>query len=78
MRKWKNKAEEFDGLDKKPLADIFLRTSEAPQVVKGLIFFIRKRVSGTDIIVSDKDLKLVRWGCKVAVDALTIVANEES
>ena len=64
-----------DGLDKKALMDVFLHTSEAPQVVTGLIFFIRKVVSQTDL-VPEKEVKLVRWGCKVAVDALTIVANE--
>ncbi|RLL95459.1 hypothetical protein CFD26_100943 [Aspergillus turcosus] len=64
--------------NERPLMEIFLRTQDTPQVVKGLIFFIRKVVSKTDIVESEREQKLVRWGCRVAVDALNVVANEDA
>lgn len=62
--------------DEKRLADIFLRTREVPHVASSLIFFLRKAVSKTDLVPSGQDRKLVRWGCRVALDALTVVSNE--
>ncbi|TPR08056.1 Major Facilitator Superfamily protein [Aspergillus niger] len=58
------------------LISIFLRARETPQIVKGLIFFLRKVVAKTDIVPSGKELKVVKWGCKVAVDALKVVVKE--
>ena len=58
--------------------EVFLRTRDTPQVVKGLIYFIRKVVAKTDIVPTDKERKLVKWGCKVALDALKIVSDGES
>ncbi|KAJ5306115.1 hypothetical protein N7508_005130 [Penicillium antarcticum] len=60
--------------DEKALMQIFLRVKETPHIGKGLIFFIRKVVAKTDI-VSDEEMKLVRWGCDVAVDALKAVSD---
>lgn len=60
--------------DEKPLASVFLRCSETPQVVKGLIFFLRKKVSKTDIVTSTKDKKTVHWGCKVAMRTLRSIS----
>ncbi|KAJ5154386.1 MIF4-like type 1/2/3 [Penicillium coprophilum] len=57
-----------------PLMQIFLRTKETPHIAKGLIYFVRKVVAKTDI-VSDEELKLVRWGCNVAAAALKAVAD---
>jgi nucleolar MIF4G domain-containing protein 1 len=51
-----------------------LRVQEAPHVAKGLIYFVRKVVAKSDI-VTDKEQKLVRWGCNVAVDALKAVKD---
>ncbi|KAE8356592.1 hypothetical protein BDV28DRAFT_95307 [Aspergillus coremiiformis] len=61
--------------DEKALMEIFIRTRETPQIVKGLIYFLRKVVAKSDI-VSGKEQKLVRWGCGVAVDALKAVVKE--
>ncbi|KAH2534338.1 hypothetical protein KXW97_007878 [Aspergillus fumigatus] len=63
--------------NEKPLMEIFLRARDTPQIVKGLIYFIRKVVAKTDIVESEREQKLVRWGCRVAVDALKVVANED-
>lgn len=66
------KSNSDDAKDEESLMQIFLRVQEAPQVAKGLIYFIRKVVAKTDL-VTEKDLKLVRWSCNVAVDALKAV-----
>lgn len=63
-----------DQRDERALASIFLKCSETPQVVKGLIFFLRKTVSKTDIVASTKDRKTVHWGCKVATRALRSIS----
>lgn len=60
-----------DDRDEKPITRIFDQTHDAaPQIVKGLIYFLRKVVAKTDIVSSAKDRKLVKWGCRVALDAL--------
>jgi nucleolar MIF4G domain-containing protein 1 len=56
------------------LMQIFLRVKETPHIAKGLIYFVRKVVAKSDI-VSPEELKLVRWGCNVAADALKAVAD---
>ncbi|KAK2759872.1 suppressor of glycerol defect [Arachnomyces sp. PD_36] len=60
--------------DDSSLASVFLRCSETPQVVKGLIFFLRKTVLKTDIVASSKDRKTVHWGCKVATKTLRSIS----
>ncbi|KAJ5623149.1 hypothetical protein N7490_011754 [Penicillium lividum] len=61
--------------DEESLMQICMRVQDTPHVAKGLIFFIRKVVSKTDILDSEKDQKLVRWGCNVAVDALKAIRD---
>lgn len=75
-KKKKSKSKDEDEQDEKALLEIFLRARETPQIVKGLIFFLRKVVAKTDIVPSGKELKVVKWGCKVAVDALKVVVKE--
>lgn len=75
--KSKNKDGDEDARDEKALMDIFLRAQETPQIVKGLIYFIRKVVAKTDI-VPDKELKVVKWGCKVALDALKALSSKDA
>jgi nucleolar MIF4G domain-containing protein 1 len=70
--KKKNKSSSDDVKDEESLMQIFLRVQEAPQAAKGLIYFIRKVVAKTDL-VTEKEQKLVRWGCNVAVDALKAI-----
>ncbi|KAL4920985.1 hypothetical protein BDW62DRAFT_153236 [Aspergillus aurantiobrunneus] len=78
--KSKSKSKEEDGaaLEEKPLVEIFMRTRDTPQIVKGCIFFLRKVVAKTDIVASEKELVMVKWGVRVAVDALKFVESEES
>jgi nucleolar MIF4G domain-containing protein 1 len=77
-QKSKKNEKEESTRDEKSLMEIFLRTQDTPQVVKGLIYFVRKVVAKTDIVPSEKERKLVKWGCKVAVDALKIVSEGKS
>ncbi|KAL2868631.1 MIF4G domain-containing protein [Aspergillus lucknowensis] len=74
--KLKSDGEESE-FDEKPLVEIFMRSRDTPQIVKGCIFFLRKVVAKTDIVSSDKEEKMVKWGVRVAVDALKVVEGEE-
>jgi len=76
--KSKSKKEDDDeGRDEKAIMDIFMRVQETPHIVKGLIYFIRKVVAKTDIVPSEKELKVVKWGCRVALDALKVVSSKD-
>lgn len=75
LRKKKNLGSGEPAKDEESLMQIFLRVQDTPHVAKGLIFFIRKVVAKTDIVALEKELKLVRWGCDVAVDALKAVKD---
>ncbi|PYI08815.1 hypothetical protein BO78DRAFT_468294 [Aspergillus sclerotiicarbonarius CBS 121057] len=72
----KKKSADEEGRDEQALMEIFLRARETPQIVKGLIYFLRKVVAKTDIVPSEKEMKVVKWGCKVATDALKVVVKE--
>lgn len=51
-------------------AKIFVQlNSTAPQIVKGLVYFIRKVVAKTDL-VSGKEKSIVKKGCATAIEAL--------
>lgn len=54
-----------------------MKVQEAPQMARGLQYFLKKVVSGTDIAGGEAERETVRWGCKIAVEALdTIVVSE--
>lgn len=78
----KKKAETEEELKDKQavlLTRIFAQTHQAaPHIVKGLIYFIRKVVAKSDIVASSKEKKLVKWGCGLAVNALTGLENKGS
>ncbi|KAL4951433.1 hypothetical protein BDW69DRAFT_170033 [Aspergillus filifer] len=69
--------EEEPALNETPLVDIFMRTRDTPQIVKGCIYFLRKVVAKTDIVSSEKETVMVKWGVRVAIDALKVVESEE-
>ncbi|EEH50390.2 uncharacterized protein PADG_06469 [Paracoccidioides brasiliensis Pb18] len=74
-RRGRDGGEGDEGFDEKALADVFLRTRETPQIVPRLIYFIRKVVAKTDIVVSKRERRVVKWGCKVALDTLKAVSR---
>ncbi|EZF70468.1 hypothetical protein H105_07279 [Trichophyton soudanense CBS 452.61] len=74
-QKHKSEGNTDDGYDEKALVTIFIKTSETPQVIAGLRYFIRKVVTKSDVVTSKRDKKLVKWACKTALDTLSIVAE---
>lgn len=56
----------------KVLLDIFLKPKEISEMASGLQYFLKKVVSKTDIAGSKADQAIVKWGCKVACDALLV------
>ncbi|KAL4819300.1 hypothetical protein BDW67DRAFT_194188 [Aspergillus spinulosporus] len=76
--KSKSKSKLEDSLDEQPLVEIFMKTQDTPQIIKGCIFFLRKVVAKTDIVASEKEAVMVKWGVRVAVDALKVVESKES
>ncbi|KAA8647179.1 MIF4G domain-containing protein [Aspergillus tanneri] len=56
-KKSKDTGKESEMKDEEKLMEIFIRTRDTPQMVKGLMYFLRKVVSKTDI-VSEKEQRL--------------------
>lgn len=65
------------GAEERKVADVFLRTRDTPQVVPGVTHFIRKVVAKSDVVSSKREKKLLRSGCRVAVDTLKVVSDGE-
>ncbi|KMU86960.1 MIF4G/MA4 domain-containing protein [Coccidioides immitis H538.4] len=61
--------------EEKPLVNVFLKARDTPQVVTGLIYFIRKVVAKSDVVASRRDKKLLKWGCKLALDTLKVISE---
>ncbi len=61
--------------DEDSLAQIFVKCRDTPQVVGGLRHFLKKVVRHTDLASSKVEERLVKWGCKVAIDTLTVVSS---
>ncbi|KAI9707148.1 MAG: suppressor of glycerol defect [Candelina mexicana] len=64
--------------DEKPLLDIVMKVKDSPQMARGLQYFLKKVVSKTDVTNGDEDKATVRWGCRIAVDALTVIASAKA
>ena len=68
--------QDFDGSrNEKALMDIFLKPKEISEMAGGLRYFLKKVVSKTDVAGSRLDKEIVKWGCKVASDALSVMAT---
>ena len=61
--------------NEKAVMDIFLTLKDVPELTTGLQFFMKKVVRKTDVAGSKQDQATVKWGCKVADDALTALAS---
>ncbi|KAJ5639476.1 uncharacterized protein N7484_007338 [Penicillium longicatenatum] len=57
------------------LIQIFMQVQKTPHLAKGLIFFIQKVVAKTDLLEKEKQQKLVRLGCEIAVGALKLIRD---
>ena len=47
-------------------------------MAQGLRHFLKKVVSKTDIARGKVDQAIVKWGCKVACDALSLLATQQN
>ena len=63
------------GRDGKPLVAIFLKAGNDLNIIRGLRYFLKEIVSKTDIVATREEQKIVRWGCRVARDALKMVST---
>ena len=61
--------------NEKVLLDVFLKPKEVAEMASGLRYFLKKVVSKSDITASKMDRAIVKWGCKVACDALSTMAH---
>ena len=61
--------------NEKVLLDVFLKPKEMAEMASGLRYFLKKVVSKSDITASKMDRAMVKWGCKVACDALSALAH---
>jgi nucleolar MIF4G domain-containing protein 1 len=61
-----------DKRDNKALLEIFVEVDQAPEMIAGLQYFLKKAVLKTDI-VEKADRKTVLWGCNAVMDMLTRV-----
>lgn len=61
--------------NEKVLLDIFLKPKGIPEMASGLRFFLKKVVSKTDVAGGKVDQVTVKWGCKIAGDALSVMTT---
>ncbi|KAL8973740.1 MAG: hypothetical protein Q9197_002027 [Variospora fuerteventurae] len=66
-----------DSRDEKSVSAIFLQATDSTEMAKGLQYFLRKVVSKTDIAGTEADKETVKWGCKVARDALDVAVSSQ-
>ncbi|TKA79663.1 hypothetical protein B0A49_01413 [Cryomyces minteri] len=63
------------GRSERALLDVVMNVKDAPAMARGLQYFLKKVVSKADVVGSKAERETVRWGCKVATDALTVLAS---
>ncbi|KAF2134664.1 dihydrolipoyl dehydrogenase [Dothidotthia symphoricarpi CBS 119687] len=56
--------------ESKRLLEVFVNVDQAPEMIAGLQFFVKKVVRKTDI-VEGGEKETVKWGCKAIMDMLT-------
>jgi nucleolar MIF4G domain-containing protein 1 len=61
-----------DKRDERAVREVFVEADQAPEMIAGLQFFLKKTVSKTDI-VEKAEKETVRWACKSVMDMLTRV-----
>ena len=61
------------GRDERAVVDIFMQATDMPQLARGLRYFIKKIVSKTDVAGGKAERETVRWGCRVAGNALRAI-----
>jgi nucleolar MIF4G domain-containing protein 1 len=56
--------------DEQAVVNIFAKSTDNPQLLRGLQYFLNKIVAKTDIAGGKDDKATVKWACKVAGDSL--------
>ncbi|KAF2495733.1 hypothetical protein BU16DRAFT_562000 [Lophium mytilinum] len=64
-----------DQRDAKGLLDLFSKVGEAPQMARGLQYFLKRVVSKGEIAGNKSERETVRWACRLVVEALTDLAT---
>ncbi|KAI9735989.1 MAG: suppressor of glycerol defect [Cirrosporium novae-zelandiae] len=62
--------------DEKALVNIFASVKDAPPIIAGLRYFVRKVVRKTDVAGGKKEREVVKWGWRVAYDTLGVLETE--
>jgi nucleolar MIF4G domain-containing protein 1 len=57
---------------------VFMAVKEEPALASGLQCFLKKVVAKTDIAGGEEELGIVKWGCRVARDALAVLGMSHS
>ncbi|MCJ1359756.1 MAG: suppressor of glycerol defect [Icmadophila ericetorum] len=58
------------------LINIFMKLKTVPEMVRGLQYFLKKVVSKTDVAGSKTNTATVKWGCRIAANALGALVAE--
>jgi nucleolar MIF4G domain-containing protein 1 len=59
--------------DERAVVDIFMQAAGMPQLARGLRNFVKEVVSKTDVAGGKIERDAVRWGCRVAGNALRAI-----
>ena len=60
----------------KPIMEIFLKVNDKPDLMRGILYFLKKRVKNTDIAGGEAETEVVKWGVRVAVYALKVAVAQ--
>lgn len=63
--------------NEKVLLDIFLKPKEILEMASGLRYFLKRVVSKTDVAGNKVEKATVKWGCKIAGDALAVMTTQQ-
>ena len=53
-----------------------MKLKTVPEMVRGLQYFLKKVVSKTDVAGSKTNTATVKWGCRIAANALGALVAE--
>jgi nucleolar MIF4G domain-containing protein 1 len=56
--------------DEKALLNIFINVDSATEMIAGLQYIMKKRISRTEITANKKEKETVKWACKLVMDML--------
>jgi nucleolar MIF4G domain-containing protein 1 len=59
-----------DDFNEKSLLGVFGKVAEAPQMARGLQYFVKKVVSRAEITINKSERETVQFGCRVLDDFL--------